>query len=81
MIRFKKEKKPGLLGQSTLFTLEQPGTLEPFQIEADQAGIRFKGNSERINDPADLQIFAKAVSDAWTAHTIYRPKITSITGH
>lgn len=82
MIHFKEEKKPGLLGISTVFTMAQENpSSDPFQIIADKGGVRFLGTSERINDMVDLQELAKIFDKAWKAHIIHKPKITSITGH
>lgn len=86
MLKFKEEKKTGLLGLTTCFVEVGPqgqayDAEAPFAIIADAGGIRFVGNSPRIADAVDLDTLAKTVSLAWTAHRHCRPKVLSSTGH
>ncbi len=86
MLRFERQKRPGLLGLTIVYTEvgEDGGLLDaeqPFEIRADSGGLRFLGASRRISEMADLDILAKTISEAWSAHRGLRPKVTSITGH
>lgn len=86
ILKFKESKRPGLLGLTTVY--EELDTMKngdlvvgEFCIEADAGGIRFSGQSSRIDDLVDLDILAKTISEAWKAHRAARPKILSVTGH
>lgn len=86
MLKFKEEKRPGLLGLTTIFTeigeSGQPYDVEtPFKLHADSGGIRITGNSPRLASMDDLQIFAKVLDSAWRAHRILIPKIYNAAGH
>ena len=84
-MRFKYTQKPGLLGLTHIWeeTSEHgmPATEPPFQIRADEGGVRLTGDSTRITDQEGLQSFARATSDAWQKHFALKRKVTNAAGH
>lgn len=59
------------------------GSLAPgeFQMMADAGGVRFIGESTRIINMDELDMFAKQVTAAWKCFDRLRPKILNEAGH
>lgn len=74
MIGFSIKKSEGLVGPVISFTEVKPE--EPkWVIEANKFGIKFLGDSPRIESDQDLQGLAKVIADAWKAHKSLVPRI------
>lgn len=69
-MEFKREKVSSLLGHTEVFFIEKSteGMDQDFRLVADAAGIRFQGKSPTLASVDDLEVFAQAVSSAWTDH-------------
>lgn len=77
-MKFKKEKVFPLTGTIEFHFTEEStwGKDDAFVIKADAQGIRFEGKSPVMESTEDLQVFAKAVTDAYKSHSILKPKLT-----
>lgn len=75
-MKFEKEKIVGIAGPQVHF-YEAGNKESGFSIIADKRGIRTEGSSPYLENAADLEAFAKAVSDAWKQHQMLRVKIIS----
>ncbi len=85
-IRFKRKKVSSLLGHTEVRFTEQSSQTDedanPFTIIADHVGVWFRGNSFHLETVEALEVFAKAVSDAWLDHESLRKHIRAeIMGH
>lgn len=84
-MNFVEKKEKGLLGLTHVWEevnehgmpCEEP----PFQIRADEAGVKLTGNSLRFSDMEALQLLAATISAAWEKYGHLRPKPTNLAGH
>lgn len=89
MLKFKLEKRPGLLGLTTVYIEIGADGLPldketPFQICADAGGVRFMGIQRRMETMDDLQILAKTLDLAWRAYRMLltqKSAVTNQAGH
>lgn len=88
MLKFKEEKRPGILGLTVVFTEvcddlggKPSDSDSPFMITADAGGVRFQGTQRRMTDMGDLQMLAKTLDQAWRAYRTAQPKVTNAAGH
>jgi predicted Zn-dependent protease with MMP-like domain len=82
--KYNREKKDSLLGETVVEFREVNDAAEEtgFKIIGSPRGVELSGSSSVFTSNSDLQLFAKAVSDAWREHEKLRPKIiASIAGH
>lgn len=72
-MKFKK-KEYDSLGVKTVeyFESDNKGA---FCLKATKFGVKIMGESPMFEGDSDLQIFAKALSDAWTSHRKLQPQI------
>ncbi len=84
MQKFAEKMGKGLLGEVKTWTeLAADGSEFPggFKIMADKGGIRFEGESSRIESKEELDAFAAVIGQAATFWMRMRPKITNAAGH
>lgn len=77
-MEFKKKKVDVLNGVEAVFTEQPRGGEEPFpifQVVASRAGIRLVGNSCLITSMAELDGFARVISEAWKEHKRLMPQL------
>ena len=84
-MKFSKQKLDAMGVIRVEYTDEHSITDPPtstFRIVATREGVRLEGESSVISDRKELDVFAKAVADAWQDHRALVPKImTSASGH
>lgn len=74
-MKFKKEKLSGLEDTELHFTVDdRSGNPDPFKIIATKRGITWQGTL-LIEDEVELDVAARAVTDAWVFHQKVRPHI------
>ncbi len=75
----KFEKQKLTVGETKVYHLLDNSS---FEIVASRRGIEFRGESPHLESVGDLDIFAKAVGDAWKDHLALLPKLaTTLSGH
>jgi hypothetical protein len=78
-MKFEKKKISALTGNTEVHFSEESSE---FKIIADKTGIRLQGSSPTFYDITELNIFAKAVGDAWNNHIKLKPDLmASLNGH
>ena len=85
MAKFKESKQPGLLGITHVWTELLPTGVpdkdSPFQVLADEGGIRLMGNSRRMVTQQDLESLAQTIGAAGHAFKQCQKKVTNAAGH
>jgi hypothetical protein len=69
-MKFHRRKESSLLGHTVVIY-----ELGKFQMEASQFGVSLHGESPLLENMADLQEFARVMSDAWKDHLSLKPEI------
>lgn len=81
MLKFKEEKKPGLLGLTVVFTLETIQE-DPFRIQADSGGVKLSGTCPRLSTRDDFESLAQAIGKAASQYNVLRKdKVLNVAGH
>lgn len=82
---FSQKTDKGLLGLTHVWEEcnqhGMPMNNPPFQIRADEAGVRMVGESTRLVTMEDLEVLAKVITDAWEKFGHLKPKILNTAGH
>lgn len=80
---FVRTRFEGVDGKITVSFTENTERVDPFTVTISKSGMKFSGVLEKeIASEAELQDFAKFISDAWVEARKLAPKIyTSIAGH
>lgn len=81
MLKFKEEKKPGLLGLTFILTLDTIQE-DPFRIQADSGGVKLSGTCPRLTTQEDFRSLAQAIGNAATQYNVLRKdKVLNVAGH
>lgn len=82
-VKFIVTKFTGLDGRVVVAFTEDRAGVDAFTIKINPEGMWFTGTSEmKITTEAELQDFAKMISNIWSEQRKLRPKLTtSLAGH